>query len=70
MDIHNSFAVSVCAYAQCKADMADSADGVMIDKQRVDYISKVGFAYVKAEFEDEAAVTDGSPIQKIINVFV
>ncbi len=69
VDIHNSFAVSVCAYAQCKADMADSADGVMIDKQRVDYISKVGFAYVKAEFEDEAAVTDGSPIQKIINVF-
>lgn len=69
IDIHNSFAVSVCTYAPCKTDMADSADDVMIDKQKVDYISRVGFAYVKAEFEDEAAVTDGAAIQKIINVF-
>ena len=70
IDIHNSFAVSVCTYAPCKTDMADSADDVMIDKQKVDYISRVGFAYVKAEFEDEAVVTDGAKtIQKIINVF-
>lgn len=64
IDIHNSFAVSVCTYAPCKTDMADSADDVMIDKQKVDYISRVGFAYVKAEFEDEAVVTDGAAIQK------
>lgn len=69
IDVHNSFAVSVCAYAPCKADMADSAEDIMIDKQRVDYISKVGFAYAKAEFEDEAVVTDGAAIQKIVNVF-
>ncbi len=70
IDVHNSFAVSVCAYAPCRVDMADSAEDIMIDKQSVDYISKVGFAYAKAEFEDEVAVTDGAAIQKIINIFV
>lgn len=69
IDIHDSFSVSVCAYAPCNASMTDSAKDIMIDKQKIEYISVIGSAYVKSEFEEEAEVTDGEAIRKIINVF-
>lgn len=68
VDIHNSFTLNVCAYAQSSAEMLDECDDVLIDKQNVSYISRVGSAYVKSDFEDETSVTDGT-IKKIINVF-
>lgn len=40
--------------------MLDDCDDVMIDKQSVSYISRVGSAYVKSDFEDETSVSDGA----------
>lgn len=68
VDIHNSFSVNICAYAQSSAEMLDKCDDILIDKQSVSYISRVGSAYVKSDFEDETSVSDGA-IKKIINVF-
>ena len=49
--------------------MVESTDNVLIDKEEVKYISRVGSAYTKTEFETEESVTDSVPIKKIINVF-
>lgn len=68
VDIHNSFQLNVCAYAQTSAEMLDACDDVLIDKQTISYVSRVGSAYVKSDFEDETSVSDGT-IKKIINVF-
>lgn len=68
VDIHNSFQINICAYAQSGAQMLDDCDDVMIDKQSVSYISRVGSAYVKSDFEDETSVSDGA-VKKVINVF-
>ncbi len=68
VDIHNSFQLNVCAYAQICYKMLDECDNVLINKENVSYVSKVGSAYVKSDFEDEASVSEG-PVKKIINVF-
>lgn len=68
VDIHNSFQLNICAYVQSGAEMLDECDDLLIDKQPVSYISRIGSAYVKSDFEDETSVSDG-PIKKIINVF-
>lgn len=68
VDIHNSFQINVCAYAQSGAQMLEECDDVLIDKQNVSYISRVGSAYVKSDFEDETTVSDGA-VKKVINVF-
>lgn len=49
--------------------MLDEDDDVLIDKQQVAYVSRIGSAYVKSEFEDSVSVTDGAPVKKVINVF-
>lgn len=70
IDIHNSFQLNVCAYAGvCTCMLDDGDDDVLIDKQQVSYVSRIGGAYVKSEFEDCVSVTDGSPVKKVINVF-
>lgn len=69
IDIHNSFQLNVCAYTPCCVEMVESTDNVLIDKEEVKYISRVGSAYTKTEFETEESVTDSVPIKKIINVF-
>lgn len=69
IDIHNSFQLNICAYACVSTPMLDEDDDVLIDKQQVAYVSRIGSAYVKSEFEDSVSVTDGAPVKKVINVF-
>lgn len=69
IDIHNSFQLNVCAYTGVSTQMLDEDDDVLIDKQQVAYVSRIGSAYVKSEFEDCVSVTDGLPVKKVINVF-
>ena len=68
VDIHNSFQLNIRAYAQSGVQMLDECDDLLIDKENICYISRVGSAYVKSDFEDETSVSEGA-IKKIINVF-
>lgn len=68
VDIHNSFQLNICAYTQVSSKMLEACENVLINKQTVSYVSRIGSAYVKSDFEDEATVSEG-PVKKIINVF-
>lgn len=69
IDIHNSFSLNVCAFSNYSAHMLEDNEDVLIDKREVSFISRIGSAYVKTEFEEEAAITENDAIKKIINVF-
>ncbi len=70
IDIHNAFALDIKLCAPSPINMIEEAEGVLIKRDTVNYLSLVGTSYSKAEFEDEAAIpSDSDVIRKIINTF-
>ncbi|MCD7871845.1 MAG: DUF3794 domain-containing protein [Clostridiales bacterium] len=69
IDIHNSFVLHANAFSDLSFQMICDNEEVLIDKQTVSHISRIGSAYVKSEFEEEASVADNASIKKIINIF-
>ncbi len=70
IDIHNAFALDITVCAPSPVNMIDSAEGVLIKRDTVNYLSLIGTSYSKAEFEDEATIpSDSDVIRKIINTF-
>lgn len=70
VDIHNAFALDIKAYSASPVVMVDSAESMLIRKEKITYFSHIGTSYVKADIEEEAPIpSDSEVIRKIINTF-
>ncbi len=70
IDIHNAFALNVRLYACTPVNMVENAENILIRHDGVNYISLIGSAFARGEFDEETPIpSDSDPVRKIINVF-
>ncbi len=70
IDIHNAFSLSVKVCACNPVKMIDDMPPVLLRKDKISYLSLVGTAYTRAEFEEDTAIpSDSEFVKRIINTF-
>ncbi len=70
IDIHNAFSLSVKVCACNPVKMIDDMPPVLLRKDKINYLSLVGTAYTRAEFEEDTAIpSDSEFVKRIINTF-
>lgn len=70
IDIHNSFALDVKAYAATAINMVENAEQLLIKRSNVSHLSFIGSSLSRADFEENTQIpADSEVIKKIINSF-
>ncbi|MCH5316340.1 MAG: DUF3794 domain-containing protein [Eubacterium sp.] len=70
IDIHNAFALDIRITACTPINMIDDAENTLIRRDTVNYLSLIGSAFARAEFEEETIIpADSDVVRKIINTF-
>lgn len=70
IDIHNAFALNVRLCACTPVKMVETTENALVRRDTVNYISLIGTAFSRGEFDEETPVpADSDPVRKIINVF-
>lgn len=69
VDIHNSFVLKIKAYSDVCSSMLKEEENILINREEVSFISKLGSQYSKSEFSEEISIEEAECVKKIINVF-